>query len=184
MTKSNIFSLLMQASESQRVIIDNMVKMNQNQSALIDMIAKYMNMDEQNEQNEPVTMTAPVTQPEQQTQSQPQPQPKRRVPVRSQSGKTYICLDDRITFAELCNGMPEIQYIPIGTIYDAVSCTHRVRFYKYDLIREEFRKRGWTIVNSPTGGGTQKNKNQAIKWKRQIVTRVGELYLTKSLKSK
>lgn len=176
MTKSNIFSLLMQATESQRVIIDNMSKMNQNQSVIIDMIAKYMNMDEQDEQDEPVTVTAP--------QPKPQPQPERRVPVKTQSGKTYISLDDRITFSELCNGMPEIQYIPIGTIYDAVSCTHRVRFYKYDLIREEFRKRGWTIVNSPTGGGTQKNKNQAIKWKRQIVTRVSELYFTKSLKSK
>ena len=169
----------MQASESQRVIIDNMVKMNQNQSALIDMIAKYMNMDEQNEQNEPVTVTAPVTQPEPEPQSQTQP--KRR---RTQSGKTYISLDDRITFSDLCNDMPEIQYIPIGTIYDAVSCTHRVRFYKYDLIREEFRKRGWTVINSPTGGGTQINKKQAIKWKRQIVTRVSELYFTKSLKSK
>lgn len=179
MTKSNIFSLLMQASESQRVIIDNMVKMNQNQSALIDMIAQYMHMDEQDAQDEPVTVTAPIPQPE--TQPQPKPQPKRR---RTQSGKTYICLDDRITFSDLCNDMPEIQYIPIGTIYDAVSCTHRVRFYKYDLIREEFRKRGWTIVNSPTGGGTQINKNQAIKWKRQIVTRVSELYFTKSLKNK
>jgi hypothetical protein len=166
----------MQASESQRVIIDNMVKMNQNQSALIDMIAQYMHMNEQDEQDEPVTVTAPVTQPEQQTQ--PKPQPKRR---RTQSGKTY---DDRITFSDLCNDMPEIQYIPIGTIYDAVSCTHRVRFYKYDLIREEFKKRGWVIVNSPTGGGTQMNKKQAIKWKRQIVTRVSELYFTKSLKSK
>lgn len=171
MTKSNIFSLLMQATESQRVIIDNMSKMNQNQSVIIDMIAKYMNMDEQDEQNEPVTVTAPITQPEQQPQSQPKPERR-----RTQS--------DRITFSDLCNDMPEIQYIPLGTIYDAVSCTHRVRFYTYDLIREQFKKRGWTIINSPTGGGTQKNKNQAIKWKRQIVSRVAELYFTKSLKSK
>ena len=181
MTKSNIFSLLMQASESQRVIIDNMVKMNQNQSVIIDMITQYMHMNEQDEQDEPVTVTAPQPEPESQPQPQPKPQPERKVPARSQSGKKY---NDRITFSDLCNDMPEIQYIPLGTIYDAVSCTYRVRFYTYDLIREEFHKRGWTIVNSPTGGGTQKNKKQAIKWKRQIVTRISELYFTKSLKSK